>query len=71
MCFSADGTRIASGSADKSVKVWDAATGEAVLTLEGHSGRVTSVCFSADGTRIASGSADKSVKVWDAATDGN
>ena len=68
MAFSPDGKRIVSGSWDKTVKVWDAATGQETLTLKGHTGAVTSVAFSPDGKRIASGSEDKTVKVWDAAT---
>ena len=55
MAFSADGKRIVSGSEDKTVKVWDAATGQEVLTLKGHTGQVTSVAFSPDGKRIVSG----------------
>ena len=68
MAFSPDGKRIVSGSEDKTVKVWDAATGQETLTLKGHTGAVTSVAFSPDGKRIVSGSEDKTVKVWDAAT---
>jgi WD40 repeat protein len=48
--------------------VWDAATGEEVRTLKGHTSWVKSVAFSHDGTRIVSGSSDNSVRVWDAAT---
>src|SRR5205807_1069769 len=66
--FSADGKRIVSGSLDKTVKVWDAHTGQETLTIEGHIGYVTSVAFSSDGRRIASGSYDNTVKVWDAQT---
>ena len=68
MAFSPDGRRIVSGSYDKTVKVWDAATGQETLTLKGHSMAVTSVAFSPDGRRIVSGSEDGTVKVWDAAT---
>jgi WD40 repeat protein len=68
VAFSADGQRLASSSWDKTVKVWDAATGACVQTLEGHGDGVSSVAFSADGQRLASSSWDKTVKVWDAAT---
>jgi hypothetical protein len=68
VAFSPDGTRIVSGSSDKTVKVWDAATGAEALTLKGHTSGVRSVAFSPDGTRIVSGSSDKTVRLWDAAT---
>jgi hypothetical protein len=68
VAFSRDGKRLASGSYDKTVKVWDAATGQEILTLKGHTGYVKSVAFSPDGKRLASASDDQTVKVWDAAT---
>ena len=68
VAFSPDGTRIASSSGDKTIKVWDAASGQELTTLSGHTRRVQSVAFSPDGTRIVSGSIDKTIKVWDAAS---
>jgi WD40 repeat protein len=66
--FSADGTRIVSASADKSVRVWDPATGNEIAVLKGHTGPVNSAAFSPDGTCIVSASADKTVRLWDIAT---
>ncbi|OUS92858.1 toll/interleukin-1 receptor domain-containing protein [Rhodococcus sp. NCIMB 12038] len=67
--FSPDGTRIVSGSNDKSVRQWDVATGLQIgSAMTGHQGIVGSVAFSPDGTRIVSGSNDKSVRQWDVAT---
>ncbi len=66
VAFSPDGTRIVTGSWDRTAKVWDARTGTPQLELKGHTDQVNSVAFSPDGTRIVTGSWDGTAKVWDA-----
>jgi WD40 repeat protein len=68
VAFSPDGSRIAAAGDDRTVKLWDTATGTEVLTLRGHEEPVSRLAFSPDGRRIASASADRTVKLWDAAT---
>ncbi|KAF7968264.1 hypothetical protein HWV62_31105 [Athelia sp. TMB] len=65
--FSPDGSTIVSGSADKTVRVWDSLSGQPALPpLQGHEDIVRSVCFSPDGSRIVSGSDDNTIRMWDA-----
>ncbi|KAK3291304.1 uncharacterized protein B0H64DRAFT_349303 [Chaetomium fimeti] len=66
VAFSPDGSRIVSGSADHTIRVWDATSGMEVRKLEGHCGSVRSVAFSPDGGRVVSGSADHTIRLWDA-----
>ncbi|KAB5513459.1 hypothetical protein GE09DRAFT_1196349, partial [Coniochaeta sp. 2T2.1] len=68
IAFSPDGRRLASASADMTVKIWDPQTGVCRQTLEGHSLYVNSVAFSPDGRRLASASSDMTVKIWDPQT---
>ncbi|KAJ5902363.1 G-protein beta WD- 40 repeats containing protein [Penicillium taxi] len=68
VAFSPDGTQIVSGSNDKTIKLWDTATGDLQKTVEGRSDLVNAVVFSPDGTQIVSGSNDKTIKLWDTAT---
>jgi WD40 repeat protein len=68
VAFTPDGRRLVSASADGSLKLWDAAGGKLLLTLNGHGGAVRSVAVSPDGKRVYSCSADKTIKIWDAAS---
>ena len=66
VAFSPDGKRIATASIEGTAKIWDAVSGQELLTLRGHSDKVWGVAFSPDGTRLATASWDKTAKVWDA-----
>jgi WD40 repeat protein len=59
---------LASGSDDKTVRVWDAATGKERMALRGHTSLVRGVAFSPDGKRLASGGWDSTVRIWDTGT---
>jgi WD40 repeat protein len=68
LAISSDGSRLASGSLDKTVRIWDLATGRELHTLTGHEGGIQAVAMSADARRLVSGSYDCTAKVWDTDT---
>jgi WD40 repeat protein len=65
VAFSPDGKRLATGSGEGAVKLWDTGAGQEIGALKGQSYRVSSVAFSPDGKRLATGSFGGAVKLWD------
>ena len=68
VAFSPDGRSALSGSSDRTLKLWDVATGKEIRTFTGHADMVWSVAFSPDGRTALSGSDDNTLKLWDVAT---
>jgi WD40 repeat protein len=68
IAISPDGRFALSGSGDRTLKLWDLATGQCIRTFEGHTDSVKSVTISPDGRLALSGSEDKTIKFWDLAT---
>jgi WD40 repeat protein len=67
IAFSPDG-KMATGSDDNTIKLWDVNTGQLIHTLSGHSWSVVALAFSIDGNILVSGSWDKTIKLWQIST---
>jgi len=67
LAFSPDGRYVLAADGN-TARLWDAATGQQIRSLEGHSDWVSSVAFSPDGRYVLTGSADKTARLWDATT---
>ncbi len=68
IAYSPDGKILATASSDRSIILWDVASGRITRTLKGHNGEVWALDFSPDGKLLASGSHDFTVKIWEIAT---
>jgi WD40 repeat protein/predicted Ser/Thr protein kinase len=68
MTFSREGRQLLSASSDRTVRLWDMATGHCLRFFAGHTDQVFAVAFHPDGLRIASAGRDRAVWLWDPAT---
>ncbi|MGE3808139.1 MAG: WD40 repeat domain-containing protein, partial [Gemmataceae bacterium] len=69
ICYSPDGKHLALALSDRTVQIWNAATGQRIRSLQGHTDQVRAVRYSPDGTKLASVSLDGTVKIWAAERD--
>jgi WD40 repeat protein len=66
--FSLDGKLLVTGSADKTTRIWEAASGKEKYILEGHTDCIFAVAISPDGKLVATASKDGHIKLWDASS---
>lgn len=68
LAYSSDGETLASGSEDKTARLWDVGTGKERFILQGHAGQIWDVALSPDGKLLATASEDKTIRLWDTTT---
>src|SRR5262249_38080076 len=68
LAFPPDGKQPASGSLDRSARIWDIATGRCERVLAGHTNYILGVAFSPDGRHLATASLDKTGRIWSVET---
>ena len=64
------GDEIATSSADRSVRIWDAGTGKELSKISGHEDAITEVRWSPDGSQIMTASADRTIRIWPVGIEG-
>ena len=64
MAFTPDGRNVVAAGKGKVIRVWDVATGQELLTLEGHKDQINAMAFAPDGSTLASCSHDGAVRLW-------
>ena len=68
MAYAPDGATLATGGGDRTVRIWDARTGQQQHEFAGHTGWVLAVAYAPDGATLATGGDDRTVRIWDART---
>jgi WD40 repeat protein len=68
VAWSLEGDKLASGSCDRTVQIWDREAGTSWRTFKGHTNWIWAVAFSPDGSKIISASEDETIKIWDVQT---
>ncbi|KAG0313902.1 hypothetical protein BGZ97_009781 [Linnemannia gamsii] len=66
--YSPDGSQLATGCIDATVRIWSTADGDTLHVLSGHAGPVWGVAYSPTGLQLVSGGEDKTVRTWDVQT---
>ena len=67
--YSPDGQALASAGFDRTIRIWEAATGREIRALRGPEGAVFDVAYSPDGKALAPPAmADRTIRIWEAAT---
>ena len=68
VAFSPDGFTLASGGADRLVRMWDIETGRLLRSLRGHTNDIRAIVFTPDGLTLATGSEDRTIRLWNGQT---
>jgi WD40 repeat protein len=66
VAWSPDGSRLATGGWDETIRIWNARDATTIRVIEGHNAQIQEIDWSPDGRRIASYAADRTLRIWDA-----